>query len=253
MKRLQIWMVLAFVLMVISACAFPLNLTVPQVTETEPAQTDEIGMPNPASQFCEKSGGREEIRQDEEGNQYGVCIFEDGSECDSWQFFRGECQPGQTVEESPSTNGNIYSNEAYGFSFTLPEGWTTEEADHKVMFRKGDYLLNIGYRSEDEERIIFLSGLPAGDIVDSGTIPFMGRELPKKVVVDLNGSVTRLIDYGIEVKAGDLRLTMWMHIKPLEGIAKRDHSIPPEIQAQADQIISSFTLLSAEAPTTESN
>jgi putative hemolysin len=253
MKRLQIWMVLTFVLMVISACALPLNPAVTRVTEQEPAQTDEIGMPNPASQFCEKNGGREENRQDVEGNQYGVCIFEDGSECDSWQFFRGECQSGQTVEESPSIGGNIYSNEAYGFSFTLPEGWTTEEADHKVMFRKGDYLLIIGYRSKNEERIIFRTGIPAGDILDSGTIPFVGQELPKKVVIDMNGSVTRLIDYGSEVGVGNLRLSMWLEIKPLEGVAKRDHSIPPEIQAQADQIISSFILLSGETPSIELN
>ena len=54
------------------------------------------GLANPASVYCEEQGGTLEIRSDEAGNQYGVCIFEDGSECEEWAFFQGECQPGET-------------------------------------------------------------------------------------------------------------------------------------------------------------
>ena len=53
----------------------------------------DAGLPNPASAYCEEQGYRLEIRTDEEGNQYGVCIFPDGSECDEWAFYRGECGP----------------------------------------------------------------------------------------------------------------------------------------------------------------
>ncbi|MBN2048686.1 MAG: DUF333 domain-containing protein [Anaerolineaceae bacterium] len=49
---------------------------------------------NPASVYCEEQGGTVEMRADAEGNQYGVCVFSDGSECDEWEFFRGDCQPG---------------------------------------------------------------------------------------------------------------------------------------------------------------
>ncbi len=51
------------------------------------------GMPNPASVFCEEQGGRVEIRAGE-GGQVGYCVFPDGSECEEWAFFRGECVPG---------------------------------------------------------------------------------------------------------------------------------------------------------------
>lgn len=51
------------------------------------------GLPNPASVHCREQGYLLEIRTDEEGNQHGVCIFPDGSECDEWAFFRGECGP----------------------------------------------------------------------------------------------------------------------------------------------------------------
>ena len=47
---------------------------------------------NPASLYCEENGGTLEIRADGSGGQVGFCVFEDGSECDEWAFFRGECQ-----------------------------------------------------------------------------------------------------------------------------------------------------------------
>jgi len=51
------------------------------------------GLANPASVFCEEQGGVVEIR-DGDGGQYGVCVFPDGSECEEWEFYRGECAPG---------------------------------------------------------------------------------------------------------------------------------------------------------------
>lgn len=68
------------------------------VRETFTLDVDNVpaegGAPNPASAYCEEQNCRGEIRTDEEGNQFGVCIFPDGSECDEWAFFRGECEPG---------------------------------------------------------------------------------------------------------------------------------------------------------------
>jgi putative hemolysin len=66
--------------------------------------TPGAGLPNPAAVNCEEKGGKVEIRTDASGGQYGVCIFDDGSECDEWAFFRGECQPGQMkVAPEPGT------------------------------------------------------------------------------------------------------------------------------------------------------
>lgn len=56
-------------------------------------------MPNPASVHCEEQGGRVEIRTAEDGSQYGVCVFVDGSECEEWAFYRGECKPGGADEQ----------------------------------------------------------------------------------------------------------------------------------------------------------
>ncbi|RME84627.1 MAG: DUF333 domain-containing protein [Caldilineae bacterium] len=52
-------------------------------------------MPNPASQYCEEQGYTLEIRTDDSGAQYGVCIFPDGSECEEWAYYLGNCEPGK--------------------------------------------------------------------------------------------------------------------------------------------------------------
>jgi len=54
---------------------------------------DNNQIPNPASKYCIEQGHELEMRTDENG-QYGVCIFEDGSECEEWAYFRKECEPG---------------------------------------------------------------------------------------------------------------------------------------------------------------
>jgi putative hemolysin len=51
-------------------------------------------LPNPAAVFCEEQGGTSEIVTAADGSQSGVCQFTDGSVCDEWAFFRGDCAPG---------------------------------------------------------------------------------------------------------------------------------------------------------------
>lgn len=52
---------------------------------------------NPASVNCEQKGGRLEMME-EQGGQFGVCVFEDGSRCEEWRFYRNECVPGTCRE-----------------------------------------------------------------------------------------------------------------------------------------------------------
>ena len=74
-----------------------------QASSTEPEtrlreQADlpaQIGTANPASLYCLERGGTLEITKDAEGGGQGVCKFSDGTECDEWKFFRGECKPAE--------------------------------------------------------------------------------------------------------------------------------------------------------------
>ena len=70
------------------------------------ADDEVIGMANPASVNCEEQGGTLEIRTSKDGSQHGVCVYDDGSECDEWAFFHEECSPGEHfptngADESP--------------------------------------------------------------------------------------------------------------------------------------------------------
>lgn len=52
-----------------------------------------IGMPNPASAYCEAQGYRLDIRKDPRtGGEVGYCVFPDGTSCEEWAFYRGECR-----------------------------------------------------------------------------------------------------------------------------------------------------------------
>jgi len=49
------------------------------------------GMANPASVYCEDNGGTLEIITAADGSQSGQCTLSDGTVCEEWAYFRGEC------------------------------------------------------------------------------------------------------------------------------------------------------------------
>jgi putative hemolysin len=63
---------------------------------TEPSPTSPADMPNPASVYCEENGGTLEMRENPAGT-VGICVFPDGSECEEWTYYRGECRPGDSI------------------------------------------------------------------------------------------------------------------------------------------------------------
>jgi putative hemolysin len=88
----------AIVLIALAACAAP------PVQSSEPAATalPLVNMPNPASVYCTENGNKLEIRMAADGSQSGVCVFLDGSACDEWAYFRGECGPAVPASPTPA-------------------------------------------------------------------------------------------------------------------------------------------------------
>ena len=78
MKRIFIFTI---ILMALTAC------TRLQIQAPQPAAMDmpQANMPNPASVYCEQNGNKLEIQP-----------AADGSTCDEWAYFRGECGLGQS-------------------------------------------------------------------------------------------------------------------------------------------------------------
>lgn len=51
-------------------------------------QEPRVSIANPASEFCVKSGGKSEIRKNQDGSEYGVCILPNGQIVEEWDYFR---------------------------------------------------------------------------------------------------------------------------------------------------------------------
>jgi putative hemolysin len=134
MKRI---FTLSIILIALAAC------TTLQVQTPEPAATDipQVNMPNPASVYCEQNGNKLEIQTASDGSQNGICVFPDGSTCDEWAYFRGECglaqqkspTPAMAVEATTEASGggpggsnNSGGNASGGF---MPPGTTEEISD----------------------------------------------------------------------------------------------------------------------------
>ncbi len=86
MKRLEILVVALLLTALVSVACGREPSPVPTAGTTE----SPLDMANPASKYCVDQGYKLEIR-DEAGGQVGYCIFPDGSECEEWAFYRGEC------------------------------------------------------------------------------------------------------------------------------------------------------------------
>jgi putative hemolysin len=121
----------AILLMTLAAC------TALRVQTPEPAATEtlQVNMPNPASVYCEQNGNKLEIQTASDGSQSGVCIFPDGSSCDEWAYFRGECglaaqtspTPAIVVEATSTVSSvNTVENASGGY---MPPGTSEEITD----------------------------------------------------------------------------------------------------------------------------
>ena len=52
------------------------------------APEPQVGVANPASEFCVKQGGQSVIRKDKTGAEYGMCVLPNGQEVEEWAYFR---------------------------------------------------------------------------------------------------------------------------------------------------------------------
>ena len=107
-----------------------------RVRKSESEATEIMGnIPNPASVYCEQNGNKLEISTAADGSQSGVCVFPDGSTCDEWAYYRGECGPAAQKSPTPAivveatstaSGGNTEENPSGGY---MPPGTSEEIAD----------------------------------------------------------------------------------------------------------------------------
>ncbi len=181
-------------------------------------------LPNPASVYCEEQGYTLEIRTAEDGSQSGFCLFPDGSECDEWAFFRGECGPAGQNEGSPVTETIptaipinpedyegwwTYTHPEYGFSLMLPEDWEVEDTTTSDPLMSGHYLdlhpeeisleenslsqnIRLSFRSSNEDILLWPTGVGQGEFIEQGTLEIAGQPSQRLLLVCPSGEVTAI-------------------------------------------------------------
>ena len=117
MKRIITFTIL---LMALSACT-----ATPTRPAIQPPATamPQAAMPNPASVYCTKQGNKLQIHTAADGSQIGTCVAPDGSTCDEWAYYRGECDlaaitsptPAMTVEPTAHPSAGVDENASGGY------------------------------------------------------------------------------------------------------------------------------------------
>ena len=69
--------------------------------------SNQVNMSNPASDNCIDKGGNLEIKQDADGNEFGVCVFADNRQCEEWALYRNECFEGGVKITGYDNQGQI--------------------------------------------------------------------------------------------------------------------------------------------------
>jgi putative hemolysin len=115
------------ILMALTAC------TTFQVQVSQTAGTDlPPNMPNPASIYCEQNGNKLEIQTAADGSQNGICVFPDGSTCNEWAYFRGECGPAGQINPTPTLTAEATIDASGGY---LPPNTSEEIADWRGVIK----------------------------------------------------------------------------------------------------------------------
>jgi putative hemolysin len=208
---------LTLILLMMTACAAPPVSGQPTLLTTNTPQTN---LPNPASVFCIEQGFKSEIRTAADGSQSGVCIFPDGSECDEWAYYRGECGPAdQNGSTSSPTAMAIdsagyqgwwkYTHMIYNFSIMLPEDWIVEEVTTNDPLMNGHTLslhpkevapdvvvakesIRMTFRRVGEDVRLWPTGVGQGEFIPQGTLEVASQPAERVLLVCPTGEVTSI-------------------------------------------------------------
>jgi putative hemolysin len=267
------WILTLIVILMAFASA---SCTAPQTTPTPPPVSTEMpqaNMPNPASVFCEQQGNSLEIRIAADGSQSGVCIFPDGSECDEWAYFRGECAPptqsGQNsspteiptampIDPADYQGWWTYTHAVYGFSIMLPEDWSVDETTvndplmngHMLMLHpqlQGEgaegLLIRMTFRRTGEDTLLWPTGVGAGEFIQQGTLDVAVQPARRILFVCPTGQVNGIWYHGMtetepNIQRGDMEFGF---IFSLTGFyCEEGHSLGGKVQRVGDMIIASL-------------
>jgi putative hemolysin len=265
---------LLILIILLAACAAVRAIPAPA---SGAARTPEPNLPNPASVYCEDQGYKNEIRTAEDGSQSGFCIFPDGSECDEWAFYRGECKPGGSSATTPAPAAGTgpaptefptpfpvdpaeyqqgwwtYTSATYGFSIMIPEDWIVDEVTVSDPLMNGHTLtlrpsyasdrenIRMTFRQAGEDTPLWPTGVGQGLFVPNGTLVVAGQPARRVMLVCPGGEVTAIwyhqADGQPNIARGGLEFGF---IYSAGGHCEAGQSLVGKLQREGEMIIASL-------------
>ena len=142
---------------------------------------------------------------------------------------------------------HTYSNDEYGFTFSYLSTWVLEEmpagkdvaggkSANAVHLTQGWLRLVIQFKNATEATVLGLGGLPAGEVEDRGTATFLGREIPRHVLVFEGKDKSVFYDEQFE----DLEFYLQLGDDPDFGLDYGTVEIPESVQAEVDEFLATF-------------
>jgi putative hemolysin len=236
--------------------------------------TPVANMANPASVYCEQNGGTSEIVTAADGSQSGNCVFPDGSKCDEWAYFRGECKPADPLPTSAPTSIPTefptprpidpadyqgwwtYSNTTDGFSIMLPPDWVVDDTTtgdgllngHMLMLHsqqgEGEGLqIRMTYRHTGEDVPLWPTGVGSGEFVPQGSLDVAGQPASRVLFVCPTGQVNEIWYQGesesnANIQRGNMEFGF---IFSLTGYyCEEGHSLSGKLQYVGEMVIGSL-------------
>ncbi len=77
--------------------AKPQKYMIPADESERQAESENKEIGNPAAIHCTETAGAAWSTRESDNGQYGICTFTDGSWCDEWDYYRGNCEPGVNI------------------------------------------------------------------------------------------------------------------------------------------------------------
>jgi putative hemolysin len=240
--------------------------SVPGATETPQAN-----LSNPASVYCEQRGNRLEIRTASDGSQSGVCVLADGSECDEWAYFRGECGSLPTptngaplaptdiptalpVDPADYQGWWTYTHAVYGFSLRLPEDWVVEEITTFDPAMNGHALslhpqldiengsIRLTFRRVGEDARLWPTGVGQDEFIQQGTLEVAGQPARRMLLVCPTGEVTSIWYHDNEsqpnLTRGELEFGVIFSAAPTH--CEAGYSLGGKVQRLGEMIVASL-------------
>jgi hypothetical protein len=159
------------------------------------------GLANPASVNCVNTGGNSEIRTNPDGSQTGYCIFSDGSECEEWAYYRGQCSPANVKSSMGVLGGKVTVGpicpveRAETPCSVPPEAYTSRQ----VVVYSSDGKTEIARQNFDETGNYTINLPPGNYIVKTWQPGALGAGVAHNITIR-SGEITELnldIDTGI--------------------------------------------------------